>query len=185
MSQPAPLGRKNPSSTRQSHRPARGTSTALLCRSRHSVPLSQFLRALSDDLRSSLSQIEMIVPSFIPEESSLRTSLSQAFSKMHDVHTCMLFYFSITESTQFVAQPMSPAPATRAQAVPETGTGSEAPRTYRDADRQAMPTAQSQTSPQRPPHKSNELPRPGRFARNLRSSKRRSDVMNAASSYAQ
>ena len=123
------------------------TSTALLCRSRHSVPPSQFLRALSDDHRSSLFQIEMIVPTFIPEDSPLRTRLSQAFSEMHEVHTCMLFYHSITDWTHPVAHPSSSAPADRAQAATETGTGSDAPRSYRDAARQSMTTAHSSTQP--------------------------------------
>ena len=114
------------------------TNTATLCRSRHSVPPSEFLRALSDDICSSLAQIEMIASPFVPKEHPLAARLSEALSTMHEVHTCMLFYHSITDWTPTAAHSTPPAPADRDQAATESG--SAAPRSYRDAARKALPT---------------------------------------------
>ena len=73
------------------------SNTASLCRSRHSVPPSEFLRALSDDIRSATSQIEIIASPLVPKEHPFAARLSEALSTLHEVHTCMLFYHSITD----------------------------------------------------------------------------------------
>ena len=114
------------------------THTASICRSRHSVPPSEFLRALSDDIRSATSQIESIASPLVPKEHPLASRFSKALSMLHEVHTCMLFYHSITDGTPTAAHPTPTAPVDRDQAATESG--SAAPRSYRDAARKALPT---------------------------------------------
>ena len=114
------------------------TNTASLCRSRHSVPPNQFLRALSDDIRSATTQIEIIASPLVPKEHPFAARFSKALSTLHEVHTCMLFYHSITDWTPPAAHSTPPAPPDRDQTATESG--SAAPRSYRDAARKASPT---------------------------------------------
>ena len=108
-----------------------------ICRSRLSVPPSQFLRALSDDLRRALFEVE--ATSTFPPDGPLKTRVTQSISRMHEMHTCMSYYLNITESTQYVAQAAPSDPAASSLATPATGTAREATRSYRDAARQNMP----------------------------------------------
>ena len=113
-------------------------NTSSLCRSRHSVPPSAFLRALSDDIRSAMGFIETAVRTFVPKEHPQHEIVSQSISKIHEVHTCMLFYQSITDWSPPAAHTTLPAPADRNQAATESG--SAAPRSYREAARKVLPT---------------------------------------------
>ena len=113
------------------------THASTLCRSRHSVPPSVFLRALSDDIRSATDYIETAVKAFIPAKHPQREITSQQIAKLHEVHTCMLFSHSCTDWTP-TAYPTPPAPTERDQAATESG--SAAPKSYRDAARKALPT---------------------------------------------
>ena len=110
--------------------------TSALCRTRHSVPPSQLLRACSDDIRASIGTVEHITETLDLED--LEKPVIQAISRLQEVQNCMLFYHSITDWSPPAAHPTPPAPAHRDQAA--TASDSAAPRSYRDAARQAVPT---------------------------------------------
>ena len=118
--------------------------TSALCRTRHSVPPSQLLRACSDDIRASVGHFEYIIETL--ELEALEKPTIQAISRLQEVQNCMLFYHSITDWTSPAAHPTSPAPTAKDPAA--TDPGSAAPRSYRDAARKA-PTTQTPAQKQR------------------------------------
>ena len=110
--------------------------TSALCRTRHSVPPSQLLRACSDDIRASIRQLEHITETLDLE--ALEKPTIQAISKLQEVQNCMLFYHSITDWSPPADHSTPPAPAVRVQAATEAS--SAAPRSYREAARKTLPT---------------------------------------------